>query len=179
MAWCALSGRELRFKPQQMTPGTASRSDTVSCANSKDRKDRPYLMLAGPLYPEYGNKMQRKGGRRRRSFSTVWQCPSFAQTALVQGEGDGGSSWCLCYLGQYSVWSSGKLGLRRRQCALLEPVQAVQADIAGGQICRGLRILRACLCSCSRTCTSESLLIALLVRQERGVTGKPFTYQRT
>lgn len=62
---------------------------------------------------------------------------------------------------------------------LLEPVQAVQADIAGGQICRGLRILRACLCSCSLTCTSKSFLIALLVRQERGVTGKPFTYQQT
>lgn len=99
--------------------------------------------------PEYGDNMQTKV-----MLAEMEQCPSSVQTALVQGEGDGGSSGCLCYLGQ------GKAGSQTQaMCVAGSQPRHLRLRRAGVQSCRGLRILRAGLCSYSCTCASRSFIM--------------------
>lgn len=69
--------------------------------------------------PENGGNIQRKVRLEKAEPLDSVACPSFAQTAPAQGEGDGDSFWCLRYFGEYSVWSSRKQGLRRGYRVLL------------------------------------------------------------
>lgn len=140
-------------------------------SNSSGWEDWPNLVLAGPLCPEYGNKMQRKG--RLEKMELLLDSVPVSQFCS-DSPGPEGRGWrqllvpllfgAVLRLGRWKAGSQKEAvcasGSQPRQLRLME---------LGYRIYRGLRTLRACLCPCSCACTCRFFLIALVERQERRV----------